>query len=190
MTSQQPFNGPQIMSRGDSESVVATPWEFIQACEKRWGKLDCDLAASHYNTKAPRYFTEEQDALKQDWDAQPNPLAPVFLNWLNPPFDKIGPWAKKCSESKCRILFLTPASVDSNWWADYVHDKALVLPLHPRLKFEGHTSLYPKALTLSLYNFGEVGYPGRWKWKKLLEEVSKPSPEKTSSDTRSLPLCP
>ena len=89
-----PFNGPQIMSRRDSESVVATPWEFIRTCEKRFGKIDRDLAASHYNTKAPSYFTEEQDALRQDWDVQQNPLNPIY-----PPFAKIAPWARKFRRS-------------------------------------------------------------------------------------------
>ncbi len=163
------MSGPRVSSGKDSEQVVGTPWEFIHAVEKRWGKIECDLAASAENTKAPLFFNEEMDSFKKQW-------ALCLGNmWLNPPFNDIAPWARKCAEQKeqgAKIFFLVPASIDSNWWAEYVHDKACVLPIHPRIKFEGHDHLYPKPLTLILYSVEPIGYPGRWLWKEQKQHES------------------
>lgn len=155
------------MSSGkDSVQVVGTPWEFIRAVEKRWGSLDIDLAASKDNAKAPKFVTKEEDSLKIPWGI-------TFANklcWLNPDFGDIAPWAEKCYEASItgnniRIFLLVPASVDSNWWAESVHDKAVVLPVHPRIKFIGSEQGYPKPLALCLYGFEPFGsYPGRWVW--------------------------
>ena len=86
--------------------------------------------------------------------------APCFWN-------NIAPWAKKCLEESrlgARIFLLTPASVGSNWFADYVHEKARVLFLSPRLSFDGANS-YPKDIILSEFSKDAfVGYEC-WRWK-------------------------
>lgn len=161
--------GPRVSSGKDSEQVVATPWEFIHACERRWGDFVWDLAATNENSKASKYIDERANSLTVDW----HKLTPGNL-WLNPPFSDIAPWARKCwleMDKGAKIFFLVPASIDSNWWAECVHDQACVLPLHPRIKFEGHDSLYQKPLTLCLFGTAEApGYPGRWLWKEQKNE--------------------
>lgn len=160
-----PRGGPRVSSGKDSVQEVETPWEFVRACEARWGPICTDLAATLENRKGPRHIDQKMDSLKADWrDWQ----FPDGICWLNPPFADIAPWAQKCAmESRrgVKILFLVPASIDSNWWDYSVHGIATVYPIAPRIKFVGSKDVYPKPLALCVYGIGEPGYPGRWRWK-------------------------
>jgi phage N-6-adenine-methyltransferase len=150
---------------GRSKQDYSTDPAFIAAVVKRFGKLDFDLAAHDdgSNAQASRWFGPSTDSLKQDWSKLRGTL------WLNPPFGRIEPWAKKCAETKllfARILFLVPAAVGSNWYAKCVHEKALVFFLNGRLCFDGKNG-YPKDCLLSLYD-GPCRTPKSpevWRWK-------------------------
>ena len=169
MTRSMPAQKP-----GKSEQVVATPWELIDAVEKRFKRLCFDLAATHGNVKVrfpsrgktidQSYFNRGQDSLSQEWFRLKGNL------WLNPPFGDIAPWAKKCaatglSNHGLAVLFLIPASVGSNWWAEHVDKKADVYFLSPRVTFVGHSSSYPKDLALCRYHRGTKGLYECWRWK-------------------------
>lgn len=149
---------------GRSKQDYSTPPEFIAAVEKQWGKLELDLAAREDNAKAQYYLTPEDDSLSCAWHQD---YGSVVRMWLNPPYADIGPWAAKCAETRLvpggRIFFLVPASIGSNWFAEHVHGRALVLALSPRLTFEGCTTPYPKDCILAVYGEG----PGFdvWRWK-------------------------
>lgn len=150
-------------NRGNSKQDYATPHEFIRAVEARYGKLEFDLAASENNAKAYYIFTVEHQSLAQPWAE----ILDGRLAWLNPPFGSIAPWAMKCAaEAKkgARILLLTPASVDTIWWADYIHGRAWVDFLSPRIQFDGADDPFPKPLSLSCFNISGTGY-GPWRWK-------------------------
>jgi phage N-6-adenine-methyltransferase len=149
-------------NRFRSKQTYETPWQFIRAVEDRFGKIIVDLAASKENCRALRYFTEEHDSIQCNWAELKDGLL-----WLNPPFSQIAPWAQKCSVEAAkgaRIAFLTPASVDSNWWKNYVHGQAWVEFISPRIQFDGADDPFPKPLALSLFNVCGVGY-GCWRWK-------------------------
>lgn len=159
------MSGPTI-NRHKSKQDYQTPPEFISAVEERFGKITFDLAASPENTKANLFFTKEADSLKQQWHQHRG------ICWLNPPFDFIGPWAKKCDQESCfdetrlgaKILLLVPASVGSNWFARHVFKKCLVIFLNNRITFVSQTTPYPKDCILAAYNFGEPGFEV-WRWK-------------------------
>lgn len=161
---ETPSVGPTQKPRGQSKQDYGTPWEFIEAVELRFGDITHDLAASSGNAKAETWYGEAEDSLSLPWS-----LAHPHGNlWLNPPFANIAPWAEKCfQESAARgglILFLTPASIGSNWFAEHVHRKAFVLGLAPRLTFEGTPDPYPKDLMLSVFGAGLNGFD-TWRWK-------------------------
>jgi phage N-6-adenine-methyltransferase len=147
---------------GRSFQNYATPREFFDAVERVYGKMNFDLAADEHNTKAGSYYYDEGiDSLKQDWTKLKGNL------WLNPPFGDIAPWARKCLESCSftagRLIFLlTPASVGTDWFERYVHGYARVLPLLPRLSFDGR-SPYPKDLMMSLFGVPPGFTPWRWR---------------------------
>jgi phage N-6-adenine-methyltransferase len=157
-----------LQKPGKSKQDYATPMEFIRAVEGRFGTLRHDLAAHEGNHRCETFFSPEQNSLVQPW-AQ---LFPEGNLWLNPPYSDIGPWAKKCAEESIKrgglILFLTPASIGSEWFADHVEGKALVLGLRPRLSFDGKNP-YPKDCILSVYGIDVLHRPLRgfetWRWK-------------------------
>jgi phage N-6-adenine-methyltransferase len=146
-----------------SRQDYGTPQEFIAAVEARWGSLTYDLAASADNAKASQYFTEQDDALTQPWGCE-------GVLWLNPPFKNIAHWGARCHrwiderhDGDSLLLFLTPASVGSNWFAEHVHGHAMVYALSPRLTFEGCKDPYPKDCILSVYGT-QPGFEC-WRWK-------------------------
>lgn len=150
---------------GESQQDYGTPRRFLNAVEHRFGPIAWDLAAHERNHVCDLWIGEEQNSLAVRWATE---LSGVL--WLNPPFDDIAPWARKCAvEARrgARILMLTPASVGANWFWDNVnpHRDALVLTLAPRLTFVGETQPYPKDCILSAYGFGRVGFH-RWKWSR------------------------
>lgn len=151
-----------VQKPGKSEQSVETPEEFFLAVVDRFGCFLWDLAADHLNTKCPQFYNEDMNSLNQDWSKLQGNL------WLNPPYADIEPWVAKCHEESIRganIFMLVPASVGSNWYKNYVHNRAYVLALSPRIKFVGHTHLYPKDLILVIYNaWGLVGFD-TWRWK-------------------------
>ncbi len=165
--------GMPAQKRGRSFQAYGTPWPFIRAVEARFGPLAVDLAASASNAKAPLFVTKERDTLSLDWAT----TFPTGNAWLNPEFADIGPYAEKCAaESQRRhglILFLTPASIGTDWFADHVNRKAMVLGLSPRLAFDGmpvnpktgKVDGYPKDLCLSVFGFGLSGFDC-WRWRR------------------------
>jgi len=137
-----------------------TPTDLLGAVETTFGEITHDLACDADNRVASSCYTVEDDALAQDWTTLKGVL------WCNPPFRRIGPWAQKCAESsgpERLILLLTPASVGSRWFADHVHEHALVLALTPRITFVGALAPYPKDCILSVYGAG-VGFDV-WRWR-------------------------
>jgi phage N-6-adenine-methyltransferase len=147
---------------GQSKQDYATPRAFIEAVEKRFGPLIHDLAAHKENTRCATFYSEADDSLMREWAME----FPRGNLWLNPPFSRIDPWAAKCakeSASRCGlILFLTPASVGSEWFANHVEKQALVLALRPRLSFDGKNP-YPKDCILSVFGLGITGF-ATWRW--------------------------
>lgn len=151
-----------VQKPGRSKQDYGTPLDFIQAVQNEFGLMDFDLAATHDNKIASSCFTLDDDSLSQDWTKLSGNL------WLNPPFSNIGLWAKKCSESigpGRQIFLLTPASIGSNWYANYVINNARVYGLLPRLTFVGCKDPYPKDLMLSLFRTKDSGHEV-WNWRK------------------------
>lgn len=154
---------PPIQKPGKSRQDYETPFAFINAVTRRFGSLGFDLAASAENSKssAGKYFDVADDALTQSWQD----LTKGWC-WLNPPFDNIGPWVRKCAEEsrKTAILCLLPASVGSQWFANWVFGCARVYFLSPRLSFDG-IAPYPKDLILVEYSPKvPVGFEC-WRWR-------------------------
>ncbi len=98
------------------------------------GGIDLDPASSRAAqavVKAERFFTKEQDGLKQDWGTHR-----VFCN---PPYGRaIGAWARKCFEASqggALVVLLVPARTCTRWFHDWVQGKAEVKFIRGRLRF-------------------------------------------------------
>ena len=102
--------------------------------------LNCDVCATHENTKVKeRYFTKNNDGLKQTWSER---------NWCNPPYSKGKQWLfiKKAYEESLigkLTVVLIPARPDTKTWHDYVMKSDYVQFIKGRLKFKGGNNSAP-----------------------------------------------
>lgn len=152
----------------ETKQDYGTPRIFLNAVEARFGKIGWDLAAGTHNAVTSNYITIADDSLTCPWhELGPEP------SWLNPPFARIDPWAKKCAaelELGAKILFLVPASVSTHWFWDHVWGRALVLCVSPRFIFDGtppnpktgKPDPFPKDLILCAFGW-EPGFE-KWRW--------------------------
>lgn len=107
-----------------------TPQELFNRLNKEFN-FTLDICASKENAKCPKYYTKEEDALKQEWEG---------VIWMNPPYGrKIGIWVKKAKEAatqgKATVVCLPPARTDTAWWHDYVMKANEIRLIRGRLKF-------------------------------------------------------
>lgn len=142
-----------------NNGVYGTPDDFLYIINKEFN-IEWDLAADKENAVVDNFYSLEENSLAKEWHKLNGWL------WLNPPYKNIGEWAEKCAreaEKGAKILFLVPASVGSNWYRDWVYNKAHVRFLNGRLTFKGHKAPYPKDLLLAIY-----GLPADqmvWNWR-------------------------
>lgn len=150
---------------GASEQAVGTPPEFLRAVVRRFGPIRWDLAADSTNHVVEKWYgpgsPDGEDSLVMPWWQLPGVL------FLNPPFGNIKPFAEKLADEGprgARVKMLVPAAVSTEWWAKFVHNRALVLLLRPRLKFVTHDHGFPK--DLALVCAGPWMAPGyhTWRW--------------------------
>ena len=151
---------------GRSRQDYPTPSNFLDAVKRKFSveKWSIDLAADDNNKVVPQYYGKGsclgEDSLVENWASWKGDL------WLNPPFGNIELWVRKAYEStQCgsnRIFVLVPASMGSNWFANWVFDKARVILMRPRLSFDGVNS-YPKDLMLLIYGQGWADI-SLWDW--------------------------
>lgn len=144
-----------------SNQEVATPREFLDAFEHRFGRIGFDLAANADNKVVPFHYGPGselgENSLAEDWTLlRDGPL------WLNPPFKAIAPWAKKAAAESTHepIALLAPAAVCTGWFVDHVAPYAYVFELTPRV-FKAEI----RDCILAL--FTPEGYVGRetWRWR-------------------------
>lgn len=106
----------------------ATPQEFFDRLNALWG-FTLDVCANAENAKCSRYFTKEQDGLRQKWEG---------VVWMNPPYGReIGAWMRKAYESSREgafVVCLVPARTDTNWWHDWAV-RGQITFIRGRLKF-------------------------------------------------------
>lgn len=107
-----------------------TPDDFYQELDKEF-HFDLDPCADDFNHKCEKYFTKEQDGLKQSWGG--------YRVFCNPPYGQaIKEWVKKCAESDAElVVMLIPARTDTKYFHEYIYGKAEIRFVRGRLKFGG-----------------------------------------------------
>ncbi len=92
-----------------------------------------DPCANAQTAKCPRFFTEQDDGLSQDWTGER-----VFMN---PPYGReIYAWTRKARDSGCLVVGLLPASCDLAWWHEDVIGHAEVRFIRGRVRFRVGTA--------------------------------------------------
>jgi len=84
------------------------------------------------NAKCDRFFSPNEDGLKQEWSGR---------IWCNPPYSDIYPWLQKGESSikngECDVaVFLLPSRTGTAWFHDFAL-KHEVRFIRGRLKFNG-----------------------------------------------------
>lgn len=129
------MSGPNSDPAVSSQQLYRTPPDFLRAVKRRFGvRIGFDLACTEDDCvgEGLGFFHPAQDALTRAWPRTDGD----FVAWCNPPFNRASAFARVASESPhCRTLMLIPASVGSNWFAEHVDGKALVIFLRPRIVF-------------------------------------------------------
>jgi phage N-6-adenine-methyltransferase len=91
------------------------PWLFDQL-DIEFGGFHLDAAADNDNALCQHYYTEEMDALKQDWGKDGETV------FCNPPYGRmIGHFVAKAhaetvKSSWLTVVLLIPARTDTKWW--------------------------------------------------------------------------
>jgi len=126
------------------ETVWSTPQDFFNKLNEEFD-FTIDVCALPENAKCERYFTPEDDALKQKWTG---------TCFCNPPYGReIGQWVEKASKSAdegATVVMLLPARTDTKWFHNYVYGKAEIRFVAGRLKFGGskNSATFPSMVVI------------------------------------------
>lgn len=109
-----------------------TPQNFFDDLDREFN-FDLDVCAIEANAKCYKFYSPEDDGLKQDW---------IGSCWMNPPYGRqIGKWVEKAYTEHIRhgsrIVCLLPARTDTKWFHNYILEKAEIRFIKGRLKFSG-----------------------------------------------------
>ncbi len=88
---------------------------------ERYYHFTVDVAAAAHNAKCERYYTAEQNGLRQNWSGE--------RVWCNPPYSNIAPWVRKAWDQWQNgprpelIVMLLPANrTEQPWWQGEVEE--------------------------------------------------------------------
>ncbi len=144
-----------------------TPMSFVKLVEKKINKtFDLDVCTYDHTTKAPKWFTEADDALTKEWS---EPTC-----WMNPPYGGALPtWLKYAYEQSQKhnntIVCLIPSRTDTAWFHDWAAKGEIVF-LRGRIKFEQQGEITGTPAFPSMIVIFDKSRPPRtfntWEWKK------------------------
>lgn len=108
-----------------------TPQAFYDQLNREFG-FTLDPCATKENAKCPKYYTKEQDGLRQNWFNET-----IFMN---PPYGReISKWlAHACQTVNVGsqpIVCLLPCRTDTKWWHEWVMQASEIRFIKGRLKF-------------------------------------------------------
>ena len=125
-----------------------TTWETPQWLFNQLDKefnFELDVCATDDNAKCSKYFTPQENGLKQKWEG---------ICWMNPPYGReIGAWVKKAYESSLEgatVVCLLPARTDTKWWHEYCMKASEIRFIKGRLKFGNskNSAPFPSAIVV------------------------------------------
>ena len=103
-----------------------TPRELFEKLNEEF-HFDLDVCALQTNAKCSKFYTPDQDGLKQPWNG---------VCWCNPPYGKnISRWLQKAYESDATVVCLVPSRTGTRRFHEWVLNKAEIRFIKGRLKF-------------------------------------------------------
>ena len=125
----------------------STPQDFFNELDKEFN-FTLDPCSTRENAKCTKYFTVEDDGLKQDWSND--------VVFMNPPYGReIKYWVQKAYEESLKgatVVCLIPSRTDTKYWHDYIFGKADDIRfIKGRLKFGGSKNPAPFPSAVVVY---------------------------------------
>ena len=123
-----------------------TPQDLFDKLNEEF-HFNLDACAIPENAKCEKFFTPEQDGLKQEWEG---------TVWCNPPYGKtVGEWVAKAYQTSRNlggvVVMLLPARTDTKWFHQYIYGKAEVRFVKGRLKFGNSKNSAPFPSMIVIY---------------------------------------
>lgn len=116
----------------------STPQALFEELDKEF-HFDLDVCATPENAKCNRFYTKEDDGLKQPWDGD--------AIWCNPPYGRqVGKWCAKAEASWREgrtVVMLLFSRTDTKWFHNHILGKAEIRFLKGRIKFGGSPNNAP-----------------------------------------------
>ncbi len=123
----------------------ATPPDLFAALDAEF-HFTLDVCATPANATCARFYTRQQDALRQPWEG---------VCWCNPPYGPEIPRfiekAARSAQQGATVVCLVPARTDTRWWHAWVLPAAEVRWLQGRLKFNGSATSAPFPSALAIF---------------------------------------
>lgn len=139
------MDSKQIKTLMSSERMDwETPPELFDPLDEEF-HFTLDVCATAQNTKCKRFFTPEEEGLKQDWEG---------VCWMNPPYGReVKVWMKKAYEESLKgatVVCLVPSRTDTFWWHEYAMKADEIRYVRGRVRFIGAESSapFPSALVI------------------------------------------
>lgn len=160
-----PGNKQRVKSARDD---WRTPVEFFNWVDSEF-HFTLDGASSKENALCTKFYTEEDDAFKQ------NPIGEVI--WCNPPYggnkekwvDLFVRWGKAGNT----VVALLPSATDTKWWMKAYENSVATVLLVGRIQFEDNNGIPQKNNTTgsTLFTFCDQVDPEIFvtDWKPLVE---------------------
>lgn len=133
-----------MFSSNDTE--WETPQEFFNKLDAEF-HFTLDPCATPETAKCKKFYTKENDGLKQDWVGEA-----VFCN---PPYGSaIKHWVRKCYEEskRAKVVMLIPARTDTIYFHTYIYHKAEIRFIKGRLKFGDSKNSAPFPSMIVIFN--------------------------------------
>lgn len=125
-----------------------TPTELFKALDAEF-HFTLDPCATDQNHKCKKYFTKEDDGLKQDWDGET-----VFCN---PPYGRnTKAWVEKCYNTKTdtAVVMLIPSRTETGYFHDYILGKGEIRFIRGRLHYNDAKNTAPWGSMIVIYRPG------------------------------------
>lgn len=141
-----------------------TPQDLFEKLNEEF-HFTLDAAANEKNAKCAIYYTEKEDALKQNWNNE--------IIWCNPPYGKkIKSFVEKAFYTwlqypKTTVVMLLPARTDTKWFHDYVYKRAEIRFLKGRLHFSNSKNAAPFPSMVAIWEHKEMQaqrLQELWRW--------------------------
>ena len=115
----------------NKNNAWCTPRDFFKILDSEFN-FTLDPCCLPKSALCDKYFTPDEDGLKQDWGG--------YTVFVNPPYGReIGKWVKKCYEESKKenttVVMLIPSRTDTRYFHDYILNKAELRFIKGRLKF-------------------------------------------------------